>query len=129
MKENSKENPTPQENINPDDYGYRNEQTIEISPHILFQIMPFLRKVAEQESGAMNIITPSEEAGQMPSKTRHHTLTDLGVEAAGALTMYLDIHMDNIQKGIAVSREVLEKEAASAIPVERVSAEAPVVEE
>lgn len=121
MKETkSTENPTQQENINPEEWGYRKGQKFEISPEVLFEMLPFLRKIAEQESRAINFIAPPEKEGEMPSSTRHHTISDVGREAIGAMTMITDIHLDNIRQGIAVSREVLEKEdkEAAAIPVD-----------
>jgi len=140
MKENSKDAPVTdelkkdaQENventINPDIYGYRNGQMISISPNNIFYLMPLLKKIIEQESAAMNILTPSEKEGEMPTRTRHSTLTDIGVETLGAMQLLTDLHVENIKNGVAISREVLEQEAlqaqaqATAIPVDEVPEE------
>jgi len=107
------------EQVNPNEFGYRKDQLIEVNANFLMELLfGFANHVQLQETKVGYEVKEDFKDTLKAGKT---TISDLGVQAVQFMDIGMNLHMDNIEKGVAVHQSVLAKEYTANLELESVS--------
>ncbi|MCA9749042.1 MAG: hypothetical protein KC414_08045 [Romboutsia sp.] len=106
--------------IDPNVFGYREGQRIEVDANMFMSFISFAHQVSLQERKIF--YEPNDNFDKTLSSGKE-VLTDLGLQGVRWMELITNTHIDNIKKGVAVHQDVLMKEVTPSFEVDSVEKE------